>query len=65
MSADPEDIVAAPRESLRMKPCPVCGRHVGAARLFELRGGLVCESCGRKEIERWNAMIANNTRVRS
>ena len=25
-------------ESLRLKPCPVCGSHVGAARLYELRG---------------------------
>lgn len=42
----------------RLKPCWRCHRHHEAAKLYNVRGAMICADCGEKEIAEYKAMIA-------
>lgn len=49
-------------EDHRLKMCPCCRCHVGTAGLFYVRGQLLCEGCGKDEIQRWNDLVRKEDR---
>jgi|CXWL01.1.fsa_nt_gi hypothetical protein len=40
--------------------CPLCRVFVGVEHLVEVRGRMICESCGNKEIETWRKLLVDN-----
>ncbi len=45
------------KEDHQKKMCRRCGRHVGLAHLYNVRGGLMCDRCGQKEIDVFSRLM--------
>lgn len=47
-------------QNKKLKACARCSRHVSLAKLYDVRGALVCAACGRREIQEYKALINEN-----
>lgn len=46
-----------------LEPCGRCHRHHEPAKLYAVRGAMICADCGEKEIAEYKAMIEENRRA--